>query len=151
VIYTKSSDFAVPLQLQPDQEQVLEAYNPTVELGLVLVIQEGPLIEIADLVQKMQAIPAERLGEQLAVANTNNVQSLSLRTTTVNGVAAAEWIYTATDATGGIPVNMTVSFFILKVGERYVYITFSVPSTRYTLAKPLIDATLHTFTLTGTT
>lgn len=151
MIYTKSSDFALPLQLQPDQEQVLEAYNPTVELGLVLVVQEGPLIEIADFVQKMQEIPAERLGEQLAAANSTNVQSLSLRTTRVHGVEAAEWIYTATDTTGGIPVHMTVSFFILKVGERYVYITFSVPSTQYTLAKPLIDATLRTFTLTEPT
>jgi hypothetical protein len=151
VIYTKSSDFAVPLQLQPDQEQVLEAYNPEVELGLVLVIQEGPLIEISDLVQKMQAMPAERLGEQFAAANTTNVQPLSLRTTTVSGSEAAEWIYTATDTTGGIPVNMTVSFFILKVGERYVYITFSVPSTRYPMVKSLIDSTLRTFTLTETT
>jgi hypothetical protein len=53
-IYTDSADFALPLQLQPDQEQVLEAYDPVSQLGLVVVIQDGPLLDIATLVQKMR-------------------------------------------------------------------------------------------------
>lgn len=148
-IYTQSRDFAMPLQLQPDQEQVLEAYDPASQLGLVLVVQDGPLLNIADLVQKMQTFPEERITDQLTAVNATDVQQLSVRTAVINGHEAAEWIYTATDTTGGLPVDVTVSFFILKVRERYVYITFSVPSPQYADVKPAIESVLRTFTLTG--
>jgi hypothetical protein len=148
-IYTDSAAFALPLQLLPDQQQVLEAYDPVSQLGLVVVVQEGPVLDIATLVQKMRAIPDERLANQLTAAHVTNVQQLSVRTTLVNGYEAAEWIYTATDMTGGQPLKVTVSFFILKVHERYVYLTFSVPSHRYAAAQPTMASILQTFTLTS--
>jgi PsbP-like protein len=148
-IYTDSADFALPLQLQPDQEQVLEAYDPVFQLGLVVVVQDGPLLDIDALVQKMRAMSEERLAKQLTAAHVTNVQQLSVRTTLVNGHEAAEWIYTATDMTGGRPLKMTVSFFILKVNERYVYLTFSVPSHLSATAQPTMTSILKTFTLTS--
>jgi hypothetical protein len=107
------------------------------------------LLDIAALVQKMRALPDERVAKQLTAAHVTDVQQLAVRTTLVNGYEAAEWIYTATDVTGGQPLKVTVSFFILKVQERYVYLTFSVPFHRYALAQPTMAAILKTFTLTS--
>jgi hypothetical protein len=143
-IYT-DSEFAVPLQLRADQERVLEAYDPVSQLGLVVVVQEGPLLDIAELVRRMRAVPEARLTDELTVVHAANVRQLSLRTTLINGHEAAEWIYTATDMTGVQPVNVTMSFFIFKVDERYVYLTFSVPSTRYAAAQPTRTSILQTF------
>jgi hypothetical protein len=148
-IYIDSRDFALPLQLQPDQEQVLEAYDPASHLGLVVVVQEGPLLDIAELVQMMQAVPEAHLAEQLTAPHATNVQQLSIRSTLINGYEAAEWIYTATDTTGGYPLKVTVSFFIFKVGERYVYITFSIPSAQYAAAQPTMMSILKTFAPTA--
>lgn len=148
-IYTDSDDFAMPLQLQPDQRQILEAYDPVSQLGLVVVVQDGPLLDIAALVRKMRAVPAEQVADQLTAPHATDVQQLSVRTTLINGYEAAEWVYTATDTTGGQPLNMTMSFFIFKVGERYVYITFSIPSAQYTAAQTTMASILKTFTLTA--
>jgi hypothetical protein len=128
-IYT-DSEFAVPLQLRADQERVLEAYDPVSQLGLVVVVQEGPLLDIAELVRRMRAVPEARLTDELTVVHAANVRQLSLR---------------ATDMTGVQPVNVTMSFFIFKVDERYVYLTFSVPSTRYAAAQPTRTSILQTF------
>jgi hypothetical protein len=148
-IYTDSRNFTLPLQLQADQQQVLEAYDPTSHLGLVVVVQDGPVLDIAELVQRMQAVPEERLADYLTAAHATNVQQRSIRSTRINGYEAAEWIYTATDTTGVNPLNVTMSFFIFKVGERYVYVTFSIPSAQYAAAQPAMRSILKTFTLTA--
>jgi hypothetical protein len=89
------------------------------------------------------------VSKQLTAAHVTDVQQLSVRTTLVNGYEAAEWIYSATDMTGGQPIKVTVSFFILKVNERYVYLTFSVPSSRYATTQPAMTSILQTFTRTS--
>jgi hypothetical protein len=145
-IRTSPGDFTVPLQLRPDQEQVLEAHNSGANLGLVIVVQQGPLVEIADLVQKMQAASAERLAHQLARPDATDFRQLSVRQIMVNGRETAEWIYAVKDTTGGQPFDITVSYYITKVGEHYVYLTFSVPSAQYAGVKPSIESVLYTFT-----
>jgi hypothetical protein len=132
-------EFTIPIPLRPDQEQVLEAYDPTSQLGLVAVVQQGPLAEIPDLVQRMQRVSEERLATQLQRPDATNFRQISLRQIVVNGHATAEWIYTATDATGGQPVDITVSYYIVKVGENYVYLTFSVPAAQYAGTRPAIE------------
>jgi hypothetical protein len=124
--------------------------NKTAGFSLAIPeLQDGPLLDIATLVQKMRAMPDERVSKQLTAAHVTDVQQLSVRTTLVNGYEAAEWIYSATDMTGGQPIKVTVSFFILKVNERYVYLTFSVPSSRYATTQPAMTSILQTFTRTS--
>ncbi len=145
-LVTRRQSFTVPLQLRFDQEQVLEAHNPDAELGLVIVIQHGPVAAIQALVQSMQSVSVNRLGEPFIGPSTTDVRQLSVRPIVVNGLKAAKWIYTAKDTTGGVPIDTTVSFFILIVKEHYVYLTFATPTARYVTAKPTIEAILRTFT-----
>ena len=147
LIRTKRHQFTVPLVLRPDQEQVLEAYDASAKLGLVIVVQPGPVAAIAELVQRMQAMPETHLHDHMADASATSVRQLSLEKISVNKHDAAAWIYTATDTTGGRPVDTTVSFYILKVREHYVYLTFSTPAAAYESAKPTIESVLRTVTL----
>ena len=136
-VATAPQDFTVPLALRADQVQVLEAYDAVMSVGLVIVIQQGPLLDIDALVQRMQAVPADQVAQRLA--------SPQARKTIVNGYEAAEWVYTATDATASIPVDVTVSTYILKVSEHYVYLTFSIPTAVDATSRSAIDAILYTF------
>jgi hypothetical protein len=144
-VATAPQDFTVPLALRADQVQVLEAYDAVLSVGLVIVIQQGPLLDIDALVQRMQAVPADQVAQRLASPQATDVQQHMVRKTLVNGYEAAEWVYTATDATAGLPVEVTVSTYILKVSEHYVYLTFSVPTAAATASRAAIDAILYTF------
>ena len=147
LVHTSPEDFRVPLQLRPDQERVLEAHNPPAQLGLVIVVQQGPLAGIAALVQKMQATSEEDLAKQLARSDVTDFRQLSVRQIMVNGRETAEWVYTVKDSTGGYPLEVTVSYYITKVAEHYVYLTFAVPSAQYTGAKFTIESTLATLSV----
>jgi hypothetical protein len=149
LVYTQHQDFTVPLQLRPDQEQVLEAYEPAAKLGVVIVVQQGPLLAIDELVRRMQAVPEGRVTQHLRTPYATDFRQLALRTLIVKGRHVAEWIYTVRDTTAGSPVDITVSSYIVKVGERYVYLTFSVPAAQYGAAKPVITSLLNTLTLTS--
>ena len=144
VVHTSPEDFQVPLQLRPDQERVLEAHNPQAHLGLVIVVQQGPLADIAALVQKMQATSDEDLATHLARSDVTDFRQLAVRQIIIKGRPMAEWLYTVTDLTGGAPLEVTVSYYITKVAEHYVYLTFSVPSMHYAGAKLTIESTLAT-------
>jgi hypothetical protein len=144
---TAPQTFTVPTQLRPDQEQVLEAYHPASGLGLIIVVQQGPVLEIADLVQQMQATDEEQLATHLRRPDVTAFQQLSVRKMVLNGHEMAEWIYMVTDATGAQPIDMTVSYYIAKVRAQYVYLTFSIPATRYPETRPSIESTLATFAL----
>jgi hypothetical protein len=144
-IATTHRDFTVPLDLRSDQEQVLEAYNPDSKLGFVIVVQQGPLAEITDLVQRMQAVSENQVTQQLHSPQAMDVQQTLIRNITVNHHEAAEWIYTARDTTAGQPIEITVSFYILKVGEHYVYLTFSTPTAQAAASRPAIEYILGTF------
>jgi hypothetical protein len=145
VVHTSPEDFRVPLQLRPDQERMLEAYYPPAQLGLVIVVQQGPLADIATLVQKMQAASDEDLVEQLARTDVTDFRQRSVQKIMVNGHETAEWVYTVQDSTGGYALEVTVSYYITKVAEHYVYLTFSVPSAQYTSARLTIESILTTF------
>jgi hypothetical protein len=145
LVATAPQNFTVPLALRADQEQVLEAYDPTAQLGLVIVVQQGPLLDIAPLVRRMQAVPEDQVAQQVGSSPAANVRQRAIRHIVVNGYDAAEWIYTATDTTAGLAVDITVHTYILKVGEQYVYLTFSVPTAQETTSQPAIDAILYTF------
>ncbi len=144
-VVTTPGKFSVPLALRPDQEQVLEAYEPITRLGLVIIIQQGPLLTIDELVQRMQALPEAQVSQNLSNPQTTDVQQQTIRRIDVNGYDTAEWIYTATDTTAGLSIDMTVSTYILKVSEQYVYLTFSIPTAQDATARPAIDAILSTF------
>jgi hypothetical protein len=144
-VATVPGNFSVPLALRPDQEQVLEAYDPLTRLGLVIIIQQGPLLAIDELVQRMQALQEAQGSQNLSNPQATDVQQQTIRRIDVNGYDTAEWIYTATDTTAGLPVDMTVSTYILKVGEQYVYLTFSIPTAQDAAARPAIEAILQTF------
>lgn len=145
-VMTKHRDFTVPVNLRPDQEQVLEAYDAAAKLGLVIVVQQGPLAEIAELVRRMQAVSEDQLARRLQSPNVMDVRQTAIRETVVNGHAAVEWIYTAMDITAGQSVDVTVISYIFKVGERYVYLTFSVPAAQSATAQSTIWSILNTFT-----
>jgi hypothetical protein len=142
---TDPQTFTVPTQLRPDQEQVLEAYHPASRLGLIVVVQQGPVLEIADLVEQMQATAEEQLTMHLRRPDATAFHQLSIRKIVLNGREIAEWIYTVTDATGTQPVDMTVSYYIAKVREQYVYFTFSIPAAQYPETRSSIESTLATF------
>jgi hypothetical protein len=144
-VATAPQDFTVPLALRADQAQVLEAYDAASSVGLVIVIQQGPLLDIDALVQRMQAVQADQVAQRLASPQATDVQQHMVRKIIVNGYEAAEWVYTATDATAGTPVDVTVSTYILKVSDHYVYLTFSVPTAADTASRAAIDAILYTF------
>ena len=144
-VATTPQNFTVPLALRADQEQVLEAYDPTAQLGLVIVVQQGPLLDIATLVRHMQAVPEAQVAQHLGSPPAANVRQRTIRHIVVNGYDAAEWIYTATDTTAGLPVEITVNTYILKIGEYYVYLTFSVPTAQDATSQPAIDTILYTF------
>ncbi len=146
-VTTSRQLFTVPLDLRPDQERVLEAYDPVSHLGVVVVIQHGPVAEIAQLVQRMQAMPVEQAGERLVGPHTTDVQQLSLRRITVQGQDVAEWVYTATETIGAVAVYTTVSFFMLKIQDHYVYLTFASPEAQYAATKPTIEAIVQTLRL----
>jgi hypothetical protein len=145
LVATAPQDFTVPMALRADQVQVLEAYDAATSVGLVIVIQQGPMLDIDTLVQRMQAVPADQVAQRLANPQATDVQQHMVRKIIVNGDAAAEWVYTATDATAGTPVDVTVSIYILKVSEHYVYLAFSVPTAADTASRAAIDAILYTF------
>jgi hypothetical protein len=149
VVRTAPHNFTVPILLRPDQNKVLEAYDAASKLGLVVVVQQGPLADIATLVQKMQTVPEERLTQQLSRSDASDFRQLSVRQIVVHGRDTAEWVYTATDPTGGQPVEMTVSNYIVKVRENYVYLTFSIPAAQYPGARSTIDAVLSTLDTFG--
>lgn len=148
-VTTKRRDFTVPLALRPDQEQVLEAYDATSRLGLVIVVQHGPLASITELVQRMQAVSPEQVAQRLQSPHTTGVRQTLIRRIVVNGHEAVEWIYTVTDTTAGTAVDMTVSSYILKISDHYVYLTFSAPLTHATSASTAIQSVLHTFDLSS--
>lgn len=148
VVYTQRQDFTVPLPLRPDQEQVLEAYDPASRLGLVIVVQQGPLLGIDELVRRMQAVPEDQVAQRLRTPYATDFRQLAIRTLVVKGRQVAEWIYTARDITAGRPADITVSSYIVKAGERYVYLTFSVPAAQYVGVRPVITSLLNTLTLT---
>lgn len=146
LVRTERRRFTVPLALRPDQEQVLEAYHTPADLGLVIVVQTGPVVEIDELLQRMQTAPEARLHGQLPGASARDVRQRFLGKVSIGGRDAAAWIYTATDAAAGQPVDMTVSFYILKIREHYVYLTFSTPAEIYENARPVVDSVLRTVT-----
>jgi hypothetical protein len=150
-VATAPQDFTVPLALRADQVQVLEAYDAVTSVGLVIVIQQGPLLDIDTLVQRMQAVPADQVAPRLASPQATDVQQHVIRKILVNGYEAAEWVYTATDATAGTPVDVTVSTYILKVSAHYVYLAFSVPTAADTASRAAIDAILYTFSRSANT
>jgi hypothetical protein len=147
VVHTRPEDFRIPLQLRPDQERVVEAYHPPAQLGLVIVVQQGPLADIAALVKKMQAASAADLAKHLTRSDVTDFRQLLVQKILVNGRETAEWVYTVTDRTGGTPVEVTVSYYITKVAEQYVYLTFTVPSAQYAVARHTIESTLATFSV----
>lgn len=144
-VVTTPGKFSVPLALRPDQEQVLEAYDPITRLGLVIIVQQGPLLTIDELVQRMQEMPEAQVSQNLSNPQTTDVRQHTIRRIVVNGYDTAEWIYTATDTTAGLPVDITVSTYILQVREQYVYVTFSIPTAQDATSRPAIDAILYTF------
>jgi hypothetical protein len=144
-VRTTPDGFTVPVLLRTDQEKVLEAYEPASQLGLVIVVQQGPLLEIPDLVQKMRRPTEERLAQQLQRPDAVGFRQLAVQEILLNGHPTAEWIYTVTDMTGSQPAEVTVSNYIIKVRENYVYITFATPAVQYTDARPTLDAVLNTF------
>jgi hypothetical protein len=146
-VTTSRQFFTVPLDLRPDQERVLEAYDPVSHLGVVIVIQDGPVAEIAQLVQRMQAMPIAQAGKRLIGPHATDVRQHSLRRITIQGQEVAEWVYTAKDTTDAGAVNMTVSYFILKLRDHYVYLAFAAPEAQYAATKPTIEAIVQTFRL----
>jgi hypothetical protein len=150
-VATAPQNFTVPLALRADQVQVLEAYDAATSVGLVIVIQQGPLLDIDALVQRMQAVPADQVSERLANPQATDVQQHMVRKIIVNGYETAEWVYTATDAAAGTPLDVTVRTYILKVSEHYVYLAFSVPTAADTASPAAIDAVLYTFSRSANT
>jgi hypothetical protein len=144
-VATAPGNFTVPLALRSDQEQVLEAYDLVTRLGLVIIIQQGPLLPIDELVQRMQALPEAQVSQHLSNPQATDVRQHTIRRIDVNGYDTAEWIYIATDTTAGLSVDMTVSTYILKINEQYVYLTFSIPTSQDATARPAIDAVLYSF------
>lgn len=144
-IRTAPQEFTVPLQLRPDQEQLLEAYSLMENLGLVVVLQYGPLVEIPVLVQRMQSASQEPGATPLSQQVAASIRQQTLRTVSINGHEVAEWIYTAMDGSGDQPVETTVCYYIAKVGANYAYITFAVPAEQYPAVQPTIDAILRSF------
>jgi hypothetical protein len=142
-------DFTVALQLRPDQEPVLQAYDAGSKLGLVIVIQQGPVAEIEAFMQRLQAVSTERLDDHLMRLPETDFRQLALRRKVVNGYEAAEWIYTVTDTSEGVPIDTAVSVFVLNVREHYVYLTFSTPTAQYATAKPIIESVVQTFKPSG--
>jgi hypothetical protein len=106
---------------------------------LVVVVQEGPLFEIDELVRRMQAMPPAHVNEHLRRPQAVGVQR-TIRKIVINGRAVAEWIYTATDTTGGQPVELTVSSYIYKLDGYYVYLTFSIPVAQEAIVQPTIES-----------
>jgi hypothetical protein len=147
LVRTERQRFTVPLALRPDQVQVLEAYHAAANLGLVAVVQAGPVAGIDELVQRMRAVPEARLHGPLPGVSARDIRQRFLGKVGINGHDAAAWIYTATDTAGGQPIEMTVSFYILKIREHYVYLTFSTPAETYENAQPVMEAVLRTVTL----
>jgi hypothetical protein len=145
VTYATPQAFTVPQDLRPDQEQVLEAYDPNAQLGLVIVVQQGPVADVDTLVQRMQAVPEAPLTAYLASPTTTGFQQLGVRKTVINTHEAAEWIYTAQDTTGGQPLAVTVHTYIFAVAGNYVHIAFSVPSPQYDAVHPTIEQVVQTF------
>ena len=137
--------FTVPQHLRPDQEQVLEAYDPQSQLGLAIVVQQGPVADIETLVQRMQAVPEAPLTAYLASPTTTGFQQLGVRQTVINTHAAAEWLYTTQDTTGGQPLDITVHTYIFNIAGNYVHIAFSVPAPQYDSMYPTIEQVVQTF------
>ena len=150
-VATAPQNFTVPLSLRADQVQVLEAYDGATSVGLVIVIQQGPLLDIDALVQRMQAVPADQVAQRLASPQASDVQQQMVRKIIVNGYEAAEWVYTAMDGTASLPLEVTVRTYILKVSEHYVYLVFSVPTAADTASRAAIDAILYTFSRSANT
>ena len=137
--------FTVPQRLRPDQEQVLEAYDPQSQLGLVIVVQQGPVADVETLVQRMQAVPEAPLTAYLASPTTTGFRQLGVRKTVINTYEAAEWLYATQDTTGGQPLDITVHTYIFNVAGNYVHIAFSVPSPHYNSTHPTIEQVVQTF------
>ena len=150
-VATAPQNFTVPLSLRTDQVQVLEAYDGATSVGLVIVIQQGPLLDMDALVQRMQAVPADQVAQRLASPQATDVQQQMVRKIIVNGYEAAEWVYTAMDGTASLPLEVTVRTYILKVSEHYVYLVFSVPTAEDTASRAAIDAILYTFSRSANT
>ena len=146
LVRTEQDRFTVPLVLRPDQEQILEAYHDTAHLGLVAVVQTGPVAATAELLQRMQAVPETQRHRWLSNASVRDLQERFLGKVNINGHDAVAWIYTATDIAGGQPTAITVSFYILKIQGHYVYLTFSTPAEAYAKAQPVMASILHTMT-----
>lgn len=144
-VITAPAQFTLRHALRPDQEKVLEAYDTRSRLGLVIVVQQGPLIDIADLVRQMRTVPQERLSRDLQSPQATEFRQHALRQRRVNGYEAAEWIYSVLDMTGGQPEAVTVGSYIVKVRRNYVYVTFSAPADLYPDARATIAAILSTF------
>lgn len=131
--------FTVPVFLRDDQEQLLEAYDLASRLGLVVVAQEGPLLEIDELVRRMQAMPLAQVNEHLRRPQAVGVQQ-TVQKLVINGRSVAEWVYTATDTTGWQPVELTIYSYIYKLGSYYVYLTFSIPVAQEANVQPTIKS-----------
>jgi hypothetical protein len=144
-VITTPQGFTVQHALRPDQEKALEAYDAQSGLGLVIVVQQGPLIDIAELVRQMREVPEERLRLDLQSPQATDFRQYTIRQILVNDYEAAEWTYAALDTTEGQPKDVTVSMYIVKVGGNYVYVTFAVPSDLYQDSKATIASILSTF------
>ncbi len=145
VTYAIPQAFTVPQRLRPDQEQVLEAYDPNSQLGLVIVVQQGPVADVDTLVQRMQAVPEAPLTAYLASPTTTGFRQLGVRKIVINTHEAAEWLYATQDTTGGQPLDITVHTYIFNVAGNYVHIAFSVPSPQYDSMNPTIEQVVQTF------
>jgi hypothetical protein len=146
LVRTKQDRFTVPLALRPDQEQILEAYHDAANLGLVVVVQTGPVAEIPELLQRMQAIPETRRHDQRPEVSTQDIQERFLGKVSINGRDAVAWIYTVAETADGQSTATTVIFYILKIQEHYVYLTFSTPAETYVDAQPVVESVLRTVT-----
>jgi hypothetical protein len=144
-VITTPQGFTVQHALRPDQEKVLEAYDARSGLGLVIVVQQGPLIDIADFVRRMQRVPEEHLRRDLQSPQATDVRQYTIRQIRVDGYEAAEWTYAALDTTAGQPEDVTVSSYIVQVKWNYVYVTFAVPSDLYQDARGTMASILSTF------
>lgn len=147
LVRTEPDRFTVPLVLRPDQEQLLEAYHDAAHLGLVVVVQTGPVAETTELLQRMQTVPKSQWHSRLSGMSAKDMRQRFLGIVRINGNDALAWIYTVTDTAGGQSIAMTVSFYILKIQSHYVYLTFSTPAETYPTAQPVIELVLHTATL----
>lgn len=144
IVLTTPQGFMLQHDLRPDQEKVLEAYDVRSRLGLVIVVQQGPVIDIADFVRQMRQMPEERWRHALQSPRVTEVRQSIVRQLRVNAFEAAEWTYTAVDTTAGQPTDMTVKAYIVHVGEHYVYLTFAVPSDLYQEARETMATVLAT-------